>query len=59
MSVGEHGRGEAHTDGVETKGDIAGMHLELSGGVSLDELIGDFDALSEGPCEKGSVNVFR
>jgi hypothetical protein len=48
-------------NGVETTADVAGMHLEMEGSPGLDEIIGNFAAIKDGPCpgQGGWVSVFR
>jgi hypothetical protein len=48
-------------DGVATTADVGGMHLELEGQPGLDEIVGNFAALKEGPCagQGGWRTVFR
>jgi hypothetical protein len=37
-------------EGVKTTADVAGMHLELEGEPGLEEVIGNFEAIKDGPC---------
>ena len=48
-------------EGVKTTADVGGMHLELEGEPGLEEIVGNFAALEEGPCagQGGWVYVFR
>lgn len=46
-------------DGIETTADVAGMHLVLSGGSKLDQIVGNFEAIEQGPCQRGWVSVVR
>lgn len=52
-------KSELTFEGVETNADIAGMRLKLQGSPGLDDMLGNFEELSDGPCEKGWLNVFR
>ena len=46
------------TSGVEGHAQIGGMSLELSGDPGLSEMIGNFKALSDGPCpQQGDLLV--
>ena len=49
------------TNGIETTADVAGMHLELEGEPGLEEVIGNFEAIKDGPCpgQGGWLNVTR
>ncbi len=46
-------------EGLETTADVAGMHLVLSGGSKLDQIVGNFEAIEKGPCQRGWVSVVR
>lgn len=48
-------------DGVKTTADVAGMRLELDGSPGLEEILGNFEALEEGPCpgQGGWLSVYR
>jgi hypothetical protein len=48
-------------DGVKTTADVAGMHLELEGEPGLEEVIGNFEAIEDGPCpgQGGWLSVTR
>lgn len=48
-------------DGVETTGEVGGMHLELHGKPGLDDIVGNFAAIEGGPCpgQGGWFTVFR
>ncbi len=52
---------EVTFDGVKTVADVGGMHLELEGKPGLEEIVGNFAALKDGPCagQGGWVSVFR
>ncbi|CAN5923563.1 hypothetical protein BH11MYX4_BH11MYX4_27400 [soil metagenome] len=48
-------------DGVETTGEVGGMHLELHGKPGLDDIVGNFAAIEGRPCpgQGGWITVFR
>lgn len=52
---------EVSFDGVKTVADVGGMHLEIEGEPGLEELVGNFAALEDGPCrgQGGWLTVFR
>lgn len=47
--------------GVKTTADVGGMHLELDGEPGLEEIVGNFAAVKDGPCagQGGWLTVFR
>ena len=52
-------KSELTFEGVETDADVAGMRLKLKGSPGLDDMFGNFEELSDGPCEKGWLDVAR
>lgn len=47
-------------EGVKTKADVAGMHLEIDGEPGLEEIFGNFEAIKDGPCPgQGGWAVFN
>jgi hypothetical protein len=49
------------TDGLVTTADVGGMHLTVDGDPGLEEIIGNFEALRDGPCRDhgGWLSVTR
>lgn len=48
-------------DGFEARAQVGGMTLNLSGEPGIEEIVGNFDALADGPCKGkgGTLALFR